>query len=149
MLYFGGEPMRRAPFAVGALVVAFIVTGCDQQKPRSQTTAQANVPTQPVAQAAPDATATPAPASEVGRYTIVHSPHIQSDTVLLDTVTGQTWQLVQAADLNGDPVIWQPMDRIDGPSDWAIVVAKYGRTAQKSAPVDASEQNTAAQPTAP
>lgn len=26
-----------------------------------------------------------------GRYIIVHSPHVQRDTVLLDTLTGKTW----------------------------------------------------------
>ena len=30
----------------------------------------------------------------VGRYVIFHSPHVESDTMLLDSVTGKTWQLV-------------------------------------------------------
>jgi hypothetical protein len=36
------------------------------------------------------ATAPPLP---VGRYTIIHSPQVENDTMLLDTSTGHTWRL--------------------------------------------------------
>jgi hypothetical protein len=45
-----------------------------------------------------------------GRYTIIHSPEVESDTMLLDTQTGKTWQLVQVKD--GGPLEWQPVDKI-------------------------------------
>jgi hypothetical protein len=48
---------------------------------------------------------------QIGRYVIVHSPHIQSDTVLLDTATGKTWEEVTFSYLEGDPDGWRPMAR--------------------------------------
>ena len=49
--------------------------------------------------------------AQEGRYVIVHSPHIQRDTVLLDTATGKTWQL------RNDPATgedyWDPLARTD------------------------------------
>ena len=53
------------------------------------------------------------PVGGTGRYVIVHSPHKQSDTVLLDTATGKTWQL--QSDAARDAVIWVPMARSDNP----------------------------------
>jgi len=37
----------------------------------------------------------PAKPSPTGRFTIVHSPHLERDTQLLDTWTGQTWVLTE------------------------------------------------------
>ncbi|MFP5434943.1 MAG: hypothetical protein ACLGIM_17750 [Alphaproteobacteria bacterium] len=54
-----------------------------------------------------------------GRYIIVHSPHVQRDTVLLDTATGKTWQLVSLTDREGDPAAWAPMARVDNPVERA------------------------------
>lgn len=51
--------------------------------------------------------------AQVGRYAIVHSPHIQRDTILLDTATGRTWQQVVYNDLENHPVGWEPMARSD------------------------------------
>ena len=64
------------------------------------------------------------PSSEVGRYTIVHSPHMQRDTILLDTVTGRTWQQVTYNDLKGDPTAWDPLYRADN-SDELEELRKY------------------------
>lgn len=61
----------------------------------------------------------PRPNSEVGRYTIIHSPHIEKDTMLLDTVTGQTWRLVVVTDSVGDPNAWEPVYRLDTLADYA------------------------------
>ena len=53
------------------------------------------------------------PVGGSGRYVIVHSPHIQRDTVLLDTVTGKTWQMQTDSSREGDPVVWTPLARTD------------------------------------
>jgi hypothetical protein len=84
--------MRYATIAAAAL----LVSGCKQ--PQAQN---------------PAAAALHSPLSQNGRYTIVHSPHIQRDTVLLDTVTGQTWQLVTFSYLPNEPSGWTPMARED------------------------------------
>ena len=59
--------MRVAMLFVAAL--ALVLAGCDQKSP-------APLPT--------------------GRFAIVHSPHVERDTQLLDTWTGQSWLLVEA-----------------------------------------------------
>lgn len=58
-----------------------------------------------------------------GRYVIVHSPHKQSDTVLLDTVTGKTWLQVEDASREGTPIYWANMAREDN----AAEMAKWAR----------------------
>jgi hypothetical protein len=40
---------------------------------------------------------------------IIFSPHSNSDVILLDTVTGQTWFQVQFSDVKGKPLGWEPM----------------------------------------
>lgn len=52
-------------------------------------------------------TAPPA-ASPVGRFTIVHSPHTQRDTILLDTATGKTWSQYERTN-EGNSAAWDPM----------------------------------------
>ena len=44
-----------------------------------------------------------------GRYEIVHSPHLERDTMLLDTETGRTWGLVIEKD---DSYAWEPNEWI-------------------------------------
>lgn len=100
------------------------LTGCYQQPESKAAPAQS-----PASLAAVTAPA-PATPSEVGRYVIVHSPHIERDTVLLDTETGQTWQLSQLTDINGEPTVWVPMNRMDTSDDWNKVIAQYGRKSQ-------------------
>jgi hypothetical protein len=53
------------------------------------------------------------PVGGSGRYVIVHSPHIQSNTMLLDTLTGKTWQLTKFVDREGEPVAWEPVAHTD------------------------------------
>jgi hypothetical protein len=70
-------------------------------------------------------------ASAVGRYAIVHSPHVQRDTQLLDTATGKTWQLVRLGKDEDAGVGWQSVNKIqdnsssasqaDEPVTWEIV----------------------------
>lgn len=57
------------------------------------------------------------PVGAPGRFIIVHSPHVQRDTVLLDTATGKTWQLAQDTSLEGEPVYWEPMARTDNAAE--------------------------------
>lgn len=57
------------------------------------------------------------PVGGSGRYVIVHSPHLQSDTVLLDTATGKTWALTKDSSRVGDPIAWDPMARTDNPTE--------------------------------
>jgi hypothetical protein len=54
-----------------------------------------------------------APAStsgQVGRYTIIHSPHVENDTMLIDTATGRTWRLEDVTGSGGE-VDWVPVTR--------------------------------------
>jgi hypothetical protein len=102
---------------------------------------QASAPTPSSAPAAqgkpndwvPPESTTPAP-SEVGRYTIIHSPQIESDTILLDTVTGRTWQLQKAEFLNGDPLGWQEIYRFDDPGALATMGSLYGYKKKEAPP---------------
>jgi hypothetical protein len=66
-------------------------------------------------------------AAEVGRYVIVHSPHIERDTMLLDTVTGRTWVLESLSDLNDDPNAWEPVPQLNSQADRDAIVTLYGR----------------------
>ena len=51
------------------------------------------------------------PVGAPGRYVVVHSPHVQRDTLLLDTATGKTWQL--QSDPTRDAFFWVPLARAD------------------------------------
>jgi hypothetical protein len=92
--------------------LALFCSGCGRFSPNNEPSAVAqNVATEPKPSDKFDAsTATPAQ-SEVGRYTIIHSPQIERDTMLLDTETGDTWQLVQTSK-DGD-LAWQSVKKSD------------------------------------
>jgi hypothetical protein len=75
---------------IAILVTCLLVSGCDQR-------AKA-----PAAYVAPEAAVR---SSEVGRYTIIHNPGGERDSKLVDTVTGRSWQLVEA---NGERS-WLPI----------------------------------------
>jgi hypothetical protein len=73
-------------------VVSFAIAGCNEPKAGPTKTAASD--------AAPTIEEPPKPAAvtvavPVGRYQIIHSPHLEKDTMLLDTATGQTWQLTE------------------------------------------------------
>lgn len=53
--------------------------------------------------------------SEVGRWAIVHSPHVERDTILLDTATGDSWGLVLLGDGQDSPYAWQYIGKVGGP----------------------------------
>jgi hypothetical protein len=62
-----------------------------------------------------------------GKYQIVISPHTARDTFLLNTETGQVWQLTQFTFLNGEPVAWNAVPRIDNDDDYEKLVVDHGR----------------------
>jgi hypothetical protein len=79
------------------LVGAFLVAGCGQISPDSTETNDDH-----------DTEAAPA-----GRFTIIHSPHMRRDTMLLDTSSGQTWQLVQREPGEDSDPVWQSVEMAD------------------------------------
>lgn len=62
-----------------------------------------------------------------GRFVIVHSPHVQRDTVLLDTATGKTWVLTQDSSRGGS-TFWAPMAREDVTTEMSEWLANHPRT---------------------
>lgn len=66
----------------------------------------------------------------VGRYTIIHSPHIQRDTVLLDTATGRTWGLVEDTERD-HAVFWTVMGRDDNADEMAAWADRHPRAGEK------------------
>lgn len=84
------QPSSRSLFIDATVIVALgmALNGCDQRP----------------AQIAAPAAVTIVP----GRYTIVHSPLSEPDTMLLDTAKGKTWRLVSS---NGQSstLYWEPV----------------------------------------
>ena len=64
--------------------------------------------------------------ADMGRFTIVHSPHVENDTVLLDTVTGKTW--LQVEDASRQAVVWEAMPRNDNPAETVISIKGADKT---------------------
>jgi hypothetical protein len=113
-------------WAIPVVGLCVVLAGCDQLHP-PQKQAQAPAPP-PISVSVPTA-----PASEIGRYIIIHSPQVERDTVLLDTKTGQTWQLVELQDLTDSPVAWQPMVRLDTSADYEMMRALHPPKGSKPA----------------
>jgi hypothetical protein len=55
----------------------------------------------------------PPEAKQPGRYQIFMHPQFGGDQYLLDTATGQVWQLVKFGSLEGEPIAWRPMVKLD------------------------------------
>jgi hypothetical protein len=82
---------------------------------------------------AEDQTWTPPPP---GRYQIVFSPLMRADTYLLDTTTGQVWRQVTASHVNGEPSVWERMERLEGDNgaiSYSEFVKRYGAKISTSA----------------
>jgi hypothetical protein len=62
----------------------------------------------------PTTQATPA----TGRYQIVMNPNARADTFLLDTQTGMVWHRVPITDVENNPSIWMPEDRVDSEQEF-------------------------------
>jgi hypothetical protein len=63
---------------------------------------------------------------QLGRFQLVMKPESRGEPFLLDTGTGKVWRLVQHSELNGTPVVWEPMDRLEGPFNYMALAQKYG-----------------------
>jgi hypothetical protein len=59
-----------------------------------------------------------------GRFQIVMHPQFRGDQYLLDTTTGQVWQLTKFTFLDGEPIAWSPMEKIDTDADRRAFYAK-------------------------
>jgi hypothetical protein len=60
-----------------------------------------------------------------GRYQIVMHPTFRADQYLLDTSTGQIWQMTKFGGLQGEPEAWKYMTRLDTESEYvAFLLSK-------------------------
>ena len=58
------------------------------------------------------------PAPEIGRFAIVTSQFASRPGLfLLDTTTGQVWELIHYGDVQFEPDIWTPMDKYETRED--------------------------------
>lgn len=92
------------------------------------------------AQGLPKAAAPSAAAQPHGRYQIVISPFTERNTFLLDTETGAVWQLEVFNTLNGEPLVWNLMPRVDNDDDMARLVARLGKKPGAKIPPTAPRQ---------
>ena len=99
--------MRKSVILGTAILMA--LGGCDKNNLEANSGTGGNATVD-----ADDANLKPAPVAAVGRYAIIHSPHIQADTVLLDTATGRTWQLVRTGEAQDSPNAWQDLPISEG-----------------------------------
>lgn len=57
---------------------------------------------------------------QYGRFVITFSPFARADTFLLDTQTGKVWQLTRFTDIQGDPLVFKNLDRIDSEAQFDV-----------------------------
>lgn len=65
------------------------------------------------------------PQQQEGRFVIVHSPHARIDTMLLDTATGRTWELVRYTNLQDEPRVWVPVRQENTDADAIATVRAH------------------------
>jgi hypothetical protein len=63
---------------------------------------------------------------------IVHSPQVERDTMLLDTVTGRTWSRVEISDVRGTPPAWEPVPQLNEPADFEALLKRRGENPDQS-----------------
>jgi hypothetical protein len=80
--------------------------------------------------------AAPSDGSGVGRFVNVHSPHVERDTMLLDTVSGRTWEKVTVSDAANQPSVWVPVSQMNEQKDWASLYNQHPKVAPKEVPVE-------------
>lgn len=93
-----GDIMLRMFTGIAALL---ILTSCDQPG-RSGVRSNSDL-------------AAPPTLVPVGNHAIIHSPQVERDTMLLDTVTGDTWQLVKIGKTDNSGMGWEFVPKIDQP----------------------------------
>ena len=49
---------------------------------------------------------------------ITINPNIRADTFMIETATGRVLHLVTYTDLEGDPLVWEIMPRIDSDAEF-------------------------------
>jgi hypothetical protein len=113
--------MRFLILASAALALA----ACGKMPAQSNSYTDNSMANSPGSSTGADSSQTPPATSQVGRFVIVHSPQIERDTVLLDTVTGKTWTQVELTDLEESPTAWEPMARRDDEGEMAILRARH------------------------
>jgi hypothetical protein len=57
-----------------------------------------------------------------GRYQIVMHPTFRGDQYILDTITGQIRILTKFSSLQGEPLAWVPMTKIDSDAEYRAFV---------------------------
>jgi hypothetical protein len=62
-----------------------------------------------------------------GRYQILFSPFTERNMFMLDSETGEVWQLQAFNSLIGEPLVWNIMPRVNNDDDMARVVAQFGK----------------------
>jgi hypothetical protein len=77
-----------------------------------------------------------------GRFQIVFGPFARADAFMLDTQTGQVWQLTKYTDMQGEPLVWTRMPRLDSADE----IATFYRANKKVTPT--TQPATAPKPTA-
>jgi hypothetical protein len=65
-----------------------------------------------------------APAARDGRFQIVINPEVRADTFLLDTQTGRMWRPAQYKELEGEPVVFVPFDKVDNAAELSAWLAR-------------------------
>lgn len=74
------------------------------------------------------------PAEVAGRFVIDHSPHVERDTILLDTATGQTWYESNVTDLTNEPMVWEPAHQLNTEADWKALRAEHPAKTDSASP---------------
>lgn len=81
-----------------------------------------------------NAFAEPSTTIQNARFQILFNPNARADTFLLDTQTGKVWQLAKFSDIEGEPVVWNHMERIDDDKQLYQFVLQHGvKKTQESA----------------
>jgi hypothetical protein len=87
---------------------------------------------------------------QLGRYQIVMHPTFRGDQYLLDTITGQIWQLTKFGSLQGEPLAWMPMTKIDSDAEYrAFITSRKMNDASTPVPASASAPAARPKPAAP
>ena len=85
-----------------------------------------------------------------GRYQVVMHPTFRGDQYILDTITGQIWLLTKFSSLQGEPLAWVPMTKLDSDAEYrAFVTSRRMNDAAGSAPASGPQPGARPKPSAP
>lgn len=99
---------------------------------------------------AQELTLDPPKQQQLGRYQIMMHPTFRGDQYLLDTVTGQIWQLTKFGSLQGEPLAWMPMTKINTDAEYrAFITSRKMNDASAPAPASAPPPAARPKPSAP